>query len=136
MPATDRDTPSRTPPPKPKLDLRLLFLVTVLVHLASPQVNVVPVVTTLFTKSFNVWKPISKNVGNVFANRYYINNKPIKPKSGSKEGEYFVAPPPEVEDQDDLRRPPTVQVHGEAEGQKGCSTLCKLLSGKRFSLRI
>ena len=47
-------------------------------------------------------------------------------QSSSKEGEYFVAPPPEVEDQDDLRRPPTVQVQGEAEGQKGCSTLCKV----------
>ena len=55
---------------------------SVVIWFNSPPtpVNVVPVVTTLFTKSFNVWKPISKNVGNVFANRYYINNKPLKPK--------------------------------------------------------
>ena len=45
-----------------------------LIELSPSQVNVVPVVTTLFTKSFNYWKPISKNVGNVFANQYHINS--------------------------------------------------------------
>ena len=65
-----------------------------------------PVITTLFTKSFNAWKPISKNTGNVFANEYHVNEEP------------------ERRSDDVMEQEGTIQ--GEADKQNSCSMLCKV----------